>query len=408
MCNCKPRSLTTATSPLSSAARWKQVTEQWQWKQRSDSVSSYDTPEGSIDLLQVGVPTLQAFTSRAFRRLRWREDKRCWESGPGLSSHTQPVVSHHMDFIQDGYTTGARSKVKVALGAAADHKVVSAVLKSKQQPIQVVPCMCGYANPDREHLMWDCPSVWQQHTDHVRWQRPAHWPLAEKKLAVLQAPSGRRGKPDTIKRSDVELVAKSLHDLAKRQKGPILMASDGAVLGKEVFDRLVSWAVVTDTVAVSGILHSIETSSYYAELFGAIVALSAIALSRVASKILIDNRAVQHGLLILLGRERVQGFTAPRYFASLWYKVFCLDLKGIASTAWVPSHGKREDWVASDPADTARWRALNDKADVAAGERAKRAYKPAGLTPPTVTLRGQQALIRLSTGTTALKQLHFG
>jgi len=101
------------------------------------------------------------------------------------------------------------------------------------------------------------------------------------------------------------------------------------------------------------------------------VALSAVALSRVAAKLLIDNKAVQHGIHILLGQDKLKGFVAPRYFASLWCKAFRMDLKGIASTAWVPSHGKREDWEASDPDDTARWRALNDKADVTAGDGRK-------------------------------------
>ena len=274
------------------ASRWKDIMQKWEWCRSLGSTSGYNTPDGYIDIARVGAPALKALTDRAFGRLRWREDKRCHEHlFARVDRHTVACAPAHRDIATDALANGDLPSLRAALGAAADYRVVKA-LAAKQGRVGDVTCACGLVDPDREHRMWNCIHNWTNHTGHRRASAPLRMTLAERKLAVYNVHKGKRGEIDEVQQQDVDVIAQSLCSAAASGVVDPIIATDGGATGDCVFNGYAAWAVATDDAELHGNLHSFDSSSYYAELFAALVALCAIAQSRIRARLIIDNRAV--------------------------------------------------------------------------------------------------------------------
>lgn len=381
------------------AGRWPKVAELWEW-QKDGQEGGWNTLDGYINLGEAGKPAVEAFTRRAFMRTTWAEDNRCDKDLPKvLRARTIPALDAHKAWCKDfcsGGGTGAR-RLKTALGAACDHKVVASMIRDATVS---VTCMCGRPLPDREHWMWHCTvlegTVPRQTTRHR---------LAERKLGIFRMPAGKLCVKDQVKDADIKILADGIKaEVLKGVQAPTV-ATDGGATGKTAFARAAAWAAVTEDAGVSGSLLGIDSSSYYAEIFGALVAMCAIAEAKVFCKLVIDNRAVQAGLNMMFDRKAAGTFVIPKQYALYWERIYGLNAE--CRTYWIPSHGKRTDWKSplGENAST-EWRRLNDKADKLAAEAAKDNFEKLSKTDGE-KYKAQPLLERAVEGSTLLLEKYL-
>jgi ribonuclease HI len=375
------------------ASRWDDICRKWQWKRRPGTIAEYDTPDGFLDLGACGAPAIKAMTDRAFYRCRWAEDNRCKEAlTASVERFTVPCTAIHTDIVRDAVLAGHSARLKSSIGAAPDHRVIKALME-KQNKTGTVTCLCGQLEPDREHMLWKCEHAWEE-LDHDKARLPRRpMPLSERKLAVPRFPKGKRSERDEVKNEDVQKLVISLRDASQRGER-LFIGTDGGAIGRGAFDRHAAWSAVTMDTAVHGILRSIDSSSFYAEIFAALVALCAVASIGLEVTLIIDNRAVQHGIHLLVTGEHTS-YVLPKHFCLIWKRIHDLKIHGLVNSWWVPSHGKKPEWTAPDEEYTEKCRKLNEIADKHASSEAEAASKRAS-SPPTVVLdRCRDALERL-------------
>jgi ribonuclease HI len=135
-----------------------------------------------------------------------------------------------------------------------------------------------------------------------------------------------------------------------------------------------AWGVaVAEDAEDASALPGYDQRSQAAEAFAAIQALRAAVLAQEEVVLIIDNRSVCLAVCSILSHS-----PPPTTRPSCWrYVAWLLAQARVTDCFWVPSHGKRPDWAPLPPHALSgeAWRALNRRADVAAGEAGLAAWR---------------------------------
>jgi hypothetical protein len=223
-------------------------------------------------------------------------------------------------------------------------------------------CMCGGLEPSASHLLWVCPE-----TETLREQAGINMPrnsMEERSLCRIEhdihttftaaVDDGARRKLDAL------ILAKL------RSGGDAVFATDGSEKRGVIAS---SWATGGDSAAMR--TPGPETSSFAAELFAA-----SFWLQRVVEMVHLHGLGATRRVVLFCDCQSVLKVLGRRSLVAEWWRwqvewrsqVSELEVLGVElSLAWVPSHGKKTEWVpdvAGVLAATAR--SLNDKADLAA------------------------------------------
>jgi len=167
---------------------------------------------------------------------------------------------------------------------------------------------------------------------------------------------------------------------AEPENGTVLIATDGSAYGADHFERVAAWGAAVSNTGYGGCLTSMDQSAPRAELQALLEVLRAAHAATLQRPrpltLVIDNWNVAQRA------SRIgQGYSSiPRPSARCWREAWQLISSICALTAtdlkviWIPSHNKRSDWAPPPGYDPQRLRALNNIADVIAGENCQRLF----------------------------------
>jgi hypothetical protein len=270
--------------------------------------------------------------------------------------------------------------------------------------------------------------------------------LAEEKLAIQRGPRGRKILPLIAEESTILRLATFMRQsvgymgsssCSSQQVMIIQAATDGGATAHhpvKVFNRYAGWGAAVfangsdksqfddydgtqdlssqqllSFKVVGGIVPGLDSSAYAAELWAAIIAVSAASRlqeqgATVQLHLFIDNAAV-----CKLVRDAGRGLTklpGQYCFQTAWLAEAARNIQ--LQSHWVPSHGKSTDWTApiSAQASTGQIRALNAAADIPASKNAAQQLRSSQACDGA-NLRQQKALERMLKGSSGYRDKVF-
>ena len=307
------------------------------------------TRHGILDLARDGAATIQAACEDAWRHTLFLADNRSKDDASvTMLEASVPCTKQHCVWLRNG----SQAMKRAAVASSFDYRALTN-MKHKGVPRADRPnllCSCGFVNPDRRHLVWDCPV----HSIGAELQDPPQCP-AEHGLLLRMMPT-RAVAPPRHKIVD-RVLAESLVTSCKMltTHSHIIACSDGACEHPtDGYFRIASWGAAVlckpsfsqaAYTASAGHCEGLDQTSTAAEITGALRVLRAAQAVRLHKPlaIFVDNRTAQRGIDRVLRGLPV----CSRHYFGLW-----ADAKAAANSLhkgtrcfWVPAHKRHKDWT---------------------------------------------------------------
>jgi ribonuclease HI len=330
------------------ASRLDDVLERWAWTRTACGV--FNTSEGQLHLGFDGKATIKHVMRQGWERSLWHDEPRASDAATRqLDTTRRPEVGSHRAWIA-ALPAICGPRAQVALGAGMDARIIQRMADGP------VTCMCGIAEPTRRHLTWQCPS---------RRLPVLRAPLCGAEEGLLVPMVSKPSRPPTRQQGHPGALEAELRRLWANTATPPLCATDGSSVGRSLEERVAGFGAAAGDCAVQGPVPGLDQTAPGSEMHAIIQAVRAARAAMVPCIFVIDNKMVVAGTQAAIQGRRPGG----EDFSAAWAHLRELfsQLPG-CQAHWCPSHGKSEDWQPPHGHSAVVWRAINDKADVAAGQ----------------------------------------
>ena len=331
--------------------RVDEMLEEWGWERVQRDV--YQTNDGILDFGRDGKATIQAVAMRAWLLQLWGQETRV-DDNTDVEPRSFPSLGAHKRWVNESRNAFLDSRAKVAIGAAESGSLRLHLDKAATR------CMCGEADPSREHLVWHCPA--RENTDQGDPES-----LAQSKLLVRMAPCAQ------AKRTPARRVKPALVTAARQQicsRNFAVIAADGSSEGRDFEERCASWAIAAGAASDSALVVGADRTAGQSEN------LALLQATRTAARVDGEVWVISDCLRAVRTARRVQeGGPLPLYGPVIWREVARLARsRKTLHYEWVPAHDRHPDWQPPAPHSAEEWRGANGEVDTAAAALSHRAF----------------------------------